>query len=572
MAVKEGEMLSADWLQMSAVVDNIKNSMQWSSGICCCCCCLFLLIAACHQVLVLLRTHWWKRRQITHFMRRQGISGPPPRLFNGNLHERNRLRKEATLHDMQTLSHDIVPRLMPDYVQWSKTYGKSFVFWWGAEPRLAVYELEQIKDLLSSKNVHSLGRSKQQREGVMHFIGKGLLMANGDAWTHQRRVVAPAFHASKLKHQVDYMVNCTLEMVKLWNKLLDEAKEEVEIEVSEHMSQLARDIIIRTEFSSSHHKGQLIFLRLNELQKLSTQSSSKTGMHHQRIRQLKEEVEALFMEIIEARRMSMSGEEQTQQSPQEGYGQDLLTLMLAEMEAAKLEAALQHPNLSLKNDSDYEGVYSSQQLMDECKTFFFTGHETTWLLLTWTLMLLASNPTWQDRAREEALHVISHGGLPDFDMLSSLKVLGMILLESLRLYTPATLLAREAFTNMKVGNVDIPKGLSLWVPVLAIHHDKSIWGEDADQFKPERFSKGVAKACSHPLAFMPFAFGPRNCVGQNFAVMEAKIVLCILLSRFTFQLSTSYRHAPICILTLQPKYGVPIILRKSCRHDTSSLD
>ncbi|KAI5082339.1 hypothetical protein GOP47_0002082 [Adiantum capillus-veneris] len=137
----------------------------------------------------------------------------------------------------------------------------------------------------------------------------------------------------------------------------------------------------------------------------------------------------------------------------------------------------------------------------------------------------------------------------------------MILLESLRLYTPATLLAREAFSSIKVGDLEIPKGLSVWVPVLAIHHDKTIWGEDADEFKPERFSEGVAKACKNPMAFMPFSFGPRNCVGQNFAMMEAKIVLCMLLSQFRFHLSPSYRHAPICILTLQPKHGVPIILR-----------
>ncbi|KAI5082308.1 hypothetical protein GOP47_0002051 [Adiantum capillus-veneris] len=112
-------------------------------------------------------------------MRRQGISGPSPSFFGGNLQERNNLRKEAMLHDMQSLSHDIVPRLMPDYVQWSQTYGKSFVFWWGIEPRLAIYDLEHIKSLrsyisTSSNNMcYSLGRSRLQQEGVMHFIGKG---------------------------------------------------------------------------------------------------------------------------------------------------------------------------------------------------------------------------------------------------------------------------------------------------------------------------------------------------------------------------------------------------------------
>ncbi|KAI5082392.1 hypothetical protein GOP47_0002135 [Adiantum capillus-veneris] len=286
-----------------------------------------------------------------------------------------------------------------------------------------------------------------------------------------------------------------------------------------------------------------------------------------RIRKLKEEVESLFMEIIEGRRaaalQAMAGhiDDEDGQQKNDYYGQDLLGLMLAEMEAAKLEAA--PPLRGQRRQRQQLGrMYTSRQLMDKCKTFFFTGHETTWLLLTWTFMLLASSPTWQHRARQEALLFLhQHGDMPDFDMLSRLKVLGMILLESLRLYTPATLLAREAFSSIKVGDLEIPKGLSVWVPVLAIHHDKTIWGEDADEFKPERFSEGVVKACKNPMAFMPFSFGPRNCVGQNFAMMEAKIVLCMLLSQFTFHLSPSYRHAPICILTLQPKHGVPIILR-----------
>ncbi|MCO5600388.1 hypothetical protein L7F22_054500 [Adiantum nelumboides] len=515
---------------------------------------LQLITVAWYQLWALLHTHWWRRWKIMQWMRNHGIRGPPSRLLNGNLQERNRLRKEATLHDMEVLSHDIVSRLMPDYVQWSKIYGKSFVFWWGVEPRLAVYDLEHIKELLSNKHVYALGRSKLQREGVMHFIGRGLLMANGDAWTHQRRVVAPAFHVHKLKYQLDHMVQCTSELVKVWHELLNDSTQElVEIEVSEHMSQLAGDIVAKTEFGSSHEKGKLIFLKLSELQKLSTQSSSESCPDHQRrIKKLKEGVESMFMEIIDSRRATAAAAGNCK-----SYGQDLLGLMLAEMEAAK-QVEVADP----QQRQQHGQLYSSQQLMDECKTFFFTGHETTWLLLTWTFMLLASNPTWQHRARHEALHLMRlHDGLPNFDMLSRLKVLGMILLESLRLYTPATLLAREAFTNIKITNLEIPKGLSVWVPVLAIHHDKNIWGEDADEFKPERFFEGVAKACKHPMAFMPFSFGPRNCVGQNFAMMEAKIVLCMLLSKFTFHLSPSYRHAPICVLTLQPKHGVPIILR-----------
>lgn len=134
--------------------------------------------------------------------------------------------------------------------------------------------------------------------------------------------------------------------------------------------------------------------------------------------------------------------------------------------------------------------------------------------------------------------------------------LNMVINESLRLYPPATVLPRMAFEDIKVGDLEIPKGLSIWIPVLAIHHSEELWGKDVNEFKPERFA-------SKPFSggrFIPFAAGPRNCIGQGFALMEAKIILAMLLSKFSFSISDSYRHAPVSVLTIQPKYGVQVYL------------
>jgi cytokinin trans-hydroxylase len=95
----------------------------------------------------------------------------------------------------------------------------------------------------------------------------------------------------------------------------------------------------------------------------------------------------------------------------------------------------------------------------------------------------------------------------------------------------------------------------VWIPVLAIHHDESIWGPDAHEFRPERFAAGRRPA------FLPFASGPRNCVGQAYALVEAKVVLAMLLSHFRIAISDGYRHAPVNVLTLRPKHGVPVHLR-----------
>lgn len=136
--------------------------------------------------------------------------------------------------------------------------------------------------------------------------------------------------------------------------------------------------------------------------------------------------------------------------------------------------------------------------------------------------------------------------------------LNMIMNESLRLYPPASLLPRMAFEDIRLGDLHIPKGLSIWIPVLAIHHSEELWGKDANEFKPDRFA---GKSFAPGRHFIPFAAGPRNCVGQSFALMEAKIILSMMLSRFSFTISKSYRHAPVSVLTLRPKHGVQIYLK-----------
>ncbi len=137
--------------------------------------------------------------------------------------------------------------------------------------------------------------------------------------------------------------------------------------------------------------------------------------------------------------------------------------------------------------------------------------------------------------------------------------LTMILNETLRLFSPISDQNREVAMDMKLGDLHIPKGLNLYFPRLAIHHDPELWGADVHEFKPERFVDGIAKASKNPFAFMPFSFGPRFCVGQGFALEEAKLVLVVILQRFRFHLSPNYRHAPYDKVTVKPKYGVPIV-------------
>ena len=140
--------------------------------------------------------------------------------------------------------------------------------------------------------------------------------------------------------------------------------------------------------------------------------------------------------------------------------------------------------------------------------------------------------------------------------------LTMVVQETLRLYPPASFITREALNDINLGSIDIPKGTNIRVPIALAHRDPSAWGADSDRFDPGRFASGIARACKPHHMYMPFGVGPRTCAGQNLAMVELKVVLSLLLSRFEFELSPNYVHRPAFRLTVEPGDGVPLIFRK----------
>ncbi|CAO2206796.1 unnamed protein product [Urochloa humidicola] len=510
---------------------------------------LFLLARA---AWVTVSCYYLTPTRIRRILAAQGVLGPPPRPLLGNLRDVSSLVSAATAADMPSLSHDIVPRLLPHYLLWSKAYGRMFVYWYGSEPRVCVTEAGMVRELLSSRHAHVTGKSWMQRQGAKHFIGRGLIMANGATWARQRHVVAPAFMADRLRGRVGHMAECA-------GKAARELREAVaagdnEVEVGAHMARLAGDIVARTEFDTSYDTGERIFFLIEELQRLTARSSRYLWVpgsqyfpskYRREIKRLNGELEELLKESIRRSR-EIADEGRT---PSSACGMGLLGMLLAEMEKNKEKATANSGDLA----------YDSQTIVDECKTFFFAGHETSALLLTWAIMLLATNPSWQDKARAEVAAVCG-AAPPTADHLPKLTVLQMVINETLRLYPPATLLPRMAFEDITLGGGElrVPRGASVWIPVLAIHHDEAVWGPDAHEFRPERFAPGRAR----PWAgrFLPFASGPRNCVGQAYAMAEAKVVLAVMLANFRFGISDEYRHAPVNVLTLRPRHGVPVRL------------
>ena len=135
----------------------------------------------------------------------------------------------------------------------------------------------------------------------------------------------------------------------------------------------------------------------------------------------------------------------------------------------------------------------------------------------------------------------------------------MVLKETLRLYPPALFINRTATRDIKLGELDIPAGTRFDFPIIDIHHDRDVWGTDAEEFNPLRFAAGKSY---HLGAYLPFGIGPKICVGQNLAMVEAKVALAMTLQRFAFTVSPSYVHAPMMVMTLQPQYGAQVLVQK----------
>lgn len=140
--------------------------------------------------------------------------------------------------------------------------------------------------------------------------------------------------------------------------------------------------------------------------------------------------------------------------------------------------------------------------------------------------------------------------------------MSMIINETLRLYPSITSLSRLIHQNTELKQLTLLPNMEVHLPTILVHRDQELWGNDANEFNPNRFSEGVLKASKIPGSFMPFGGGPRICIGQNFALIEAKLALTKILQHFSFELSPSYVHAPLLLAGMVPQFGAPLILHK----------
>ncbi|KAL8242021.1 hypothetical protein R6Q59_012323 [Mikania micrantha] len=353
----------------------------------------------------------------------------------------------------------------------------------------------------------------------------------------------------KLKHMVPaFYVSCN-KMIEKWKESIS-TKSSCEVDVWPYLQTFSSEVISRTAFGSSFEEGRKIFELQRELAKLSIKATNSFYIPGSRflptkdnkmMKEMNQQVKGLIKSLINKRLAAMKAGE--------ARHDDLLGILL------------DSNYKEIKDHGNSNFGLSIEDIIEECKLFYFAGQETTGNMLVWTMILLAKYAEWQMRAREEVLLVFGDKK-PDIDGLNRLKVMNIIFNEVLRLYSPVAFLRRLIYEETRLGNLTLPAGTLVQINALILHHDKEMWGEDAHEFKPERFSEGVSKVTKGHAVYLPFSSGPRVCIGQNFAILEAKMALALILQCFSFELSPSYSHAPRTIATLQPQFGAHLILHK----------
>ncbi|CAI9108283.1 OLC1v1007852C1 [Oldenlandia corymbosa var. corymbosa] len=491
---------------------------------------------------------WFHPRKLEKQLRSQGLVGNPYNPIFGDLKEFHKMTQEAKLKPLTDLSDDILPRVCPFSVETIRKNGTNSFVWLGPTPAIIIKDPKLLKEIFLKPNIFQKANSNP----LIRLLVQGLFTAQGEKWTKDRRLINPAFHMEKIKLMVPAFRLGVDEMLAKWEESLS-PQGLCNLDVWPFLQTLTADAISHTAFGSNYEEGRKIFeLQKEQAQHVTTaiQSLNFPGLRflptkrNRRMNEIEKLVRTKIRKIIDKRvKATKLGEKNKD---------DLLGIML-ESNSSEIEQRGGNKDFGL----------SIEDIIEECKLFYFAGQETTSSLLVWTLILLSKHEDWQSRARDEVLQVFGNKDV-DFEGLNQLKVVTMIFNEVLRLYPSAPTLIRRTHEETKLGKYILPAGLLLIPQILMLHHDSEVWGDDVKEFKPERFSEGISKASANEgqVAFVPFGWGPRICIGQNFAILEAKLAMALILQRFSFQRSPSYTHAPHTLITLQPQHGAYLILRK----------
>ena len=438
---------------------------------------------------------------------------PPPRPLS-------RLRMLAAMY--RNLLEGIDAELFEVPFRRSRSMGKDY---------LALCEPALIQAVLLDQ-ADAFGRSELQRRGFRPTVGDGLLVVEGADWRRQRRAAAPAFRHESLCRMV--LAFAAAAQASARRLSASSGAVDVEIEMRRATVQVVMDTLLASYDGAApdvlaHTLFGNAVVRPTALDLMGAPTwvpAPGRAIYRRRVKAIR----AQAAEAVERRRAT-------------------------ELESGDLLGAM----LAAKDPETGRGL-SDQELVDNIVTFIGAGHETTAVMLTWTLYLIANAPAVQSRLRAEAAAVFGDGPITA-DGLDQLGFHEQVLNESLRLFTPGPLILRTATRDVDLGSIRLKKGTEVFCNLYVLHRAPRLWGNpgafDPDRFAPER------SAGRHRFSFIPFGGGPRVCIGARFAMMEAKTFLATYLRAFAVAPASEVQPLPRFRLTTGPDGGMPLLIQAS---------
>ena len=409
-----------------------------------------------------------------------------------------------------------------------RRYGEVARFQFGPVTIHAVNDPAVAHEVLVTQ-ANSYIKNKATKRIFAPVVGDGLFTSDGEFWKRQRRLMQPVFHSKRIGDYGQIMATYANELGDAWQD--GETRH-----IDEDMTHLTMRIIARTLFDAdvSSDAAEVSAVVTDALVLMGDGFKNVIPIpdwlptnHNRRLRRAAARLNLLIQTIIDKRRAS--GEDRG----------DLLSLLLS------------------ARDDDNSGM-TDKQVRDEALKLFGAGHETTSATMAWVWYLLAEHPEVAAKLHAELDRVLA-GRLPTMDDLPQLTYTEMIIKETMRLYPAAWIISRNASEDVQLGKYTLQDGKAVLINVFGMHRDPRFF-PDPDRFDPERFSP-ERESQIPKYAYIPFGGGPRVCIGNAFALMEARLLLATLAQRFSLSVAAGHQVVPERVFTLRPKYGMVMVVK-----------
>jgi cytochrome P450 len=413
--------------------------------------------------------------------------------------------------------------------RWHRDYGDVVRVRFGPRRILFLNHPDLVEEVLVDQNRKFMKHYRLR--SARRTLGNGLLTSEGDFWRAQRKLAQPAFHRDRIAAYAGAMVDSTERMLASWQ---DGQVRDVQAD----MMTLTLEIVARTLFdaeigSDSVEAGAAMEVLMNSF---ISRTARLVPMPHwvptptnRRVEVAARRLDRIMLEIIAKRRES--GEDRG----------DLLSMLLH------------------AQDEESGRRMTDQQLRDEAMTLFMAGHETTANTLAWVWYLLATYPEAEAQLHAELDSVLDQRP-PTFADLPRLRYTGMVVTEALRLYPTVWMVGRENTEPVEIAGYRIPTGTTVFMPQWTIHRDPR-WFDDPESFRPDRWEHGFQEKLPR-YAYFPFGGGPRICIGNNFALMEASLLLATIARQYRLELTPDAVVTPLPTMTLRPAQGVKVVVSR----------